>query len=296
MVSGVLDVCETESQQSLQQYICTTTHPSWNELISSFRLTTRHLKSTRRWQKISRKSIFSSLRLSYKDLLWRRLSIDLVAASLRQREFARKITGPESKSLDCPLALSHAIFRYSKFLQLMKRQGPSPHKHITFVPTLDIDLCWHTHQLSPRAYREWCLSHLSRPINHDDTIGVADLDKALRETSLTWLKEYSEGYTTDHLKRKYFSPRRRIAGILFPIYGLYLLYKGRKLEQAQASSGTNSFFEQNADLGQLQCGSYNQGHGKLIRKKADRPEEVMSSWRLILDRRFKIHCMVESLA
>jgi hypothetical protein len=166
-------------------------------------------------------------------LVYRDLSIDLVAAALRQREFAKKITSTECAGMDSPFALFKATTRYHKFMLLMKRQGK---KHENLVPTLDIDLCWHTHQLFPRPYREWCLEHLGRAVNHDDTIGTASLSQGLRQTSLAWLGAYREAYTTDDLKKSYYSTGRKVAGIIFPPYGLHMLSVGRKLEQARTGT------------------------------------------------------------
>jgi hypothetical protein len=101
------------------------------------------------------------------------------------------------------------------------------------VPTLDIDLCWHTHQLSPRPYREWCVENLGRGINHDDTIGKSNLKDGLRFTSISWLEAYKEPYTTDDLKKEYVTTGRKVAGVLFPLYGLHVMAKAKRLEQAQ---------------------------------------------------------------
>lgn len=106
-------------------------------------------------------------------------------------------------------------------------------KTTNFVPTLDIDLCWHTHQLFPVSYRQWCIEHLGTAINHDDTIGRGDLNVGLRETSLAWYKAYRESYTTDDLRGTYFSTGRKVAGALFPPYGLYMLRRGQQLNQAR---------------------------------------------------------------
>ena len=37
------------------------------------------------------------------------------------------------------------------------------------VPALDIDLFWHTHQLTPSNYLPWCNHHIGRPINREFT-------------------------------------------------------------------------------------------------------------------------------
>ena len=225
---------EEPTTRNLRTYVSSPAEPSWEELISVFKKELRGLKHNRsRLQDPRRLNIFSSLLLSYQDIVWNGFSIDLVAASLRQREFATRITNSEHMRLDCPSALSNAGDRYCAFMLLMKHRDPRTKRHISLVPTMDIDLCWHTHQLFPRLYREWCIRHLSRPINHDDTIGTGDLEKGLRETSLLWLDAYSEAYTSDDLKKKYFSWWRRGVGLVFPPYGIYMLRKGKELDQVR---------------------------------------------------------------
>src|SRR5208282_4887806 len=162
-----------------------TDNPSWEGFIPSFRKTAIELRSVRLMRALSRTNIFASIRSGYMGILWQDLSIDLVAASLRQREFAKRITGSECSGIDTPFALFKANTRYHKFLLLMNRKTASK-KNINLVPTLDIDLCWHTHQLVPVPYRNWCIEHLGTAINHDDTIGRGDLNIGLRETSLAW--------------------------------------------------------------------------------------------------------------
>lgn len=213
--------------------------PSWKDFFHAFRETLSELKAAQKFKDINRRNIFARLRTAYMGIIWRDLSIDLVAASLRQREFARKITSEECHGIDSPFALSKATTRYHKFLLLLKRsENPlktSPH----LVPTLDIDLCWHTHQLFPLSYQGWCLTHLGRAINHDDTIKKTNLTAGLRLTSLAWLEAYREPYTTDDMKKAYLTTGRKLAGIIFPQYGLHVLSKGRKLDQAR--TGISNF-------------------------------------------------------
>jgi hypothetical protein len=156
---------------------------------------------------------------------------DVVTASLRQREFAINITGQACRGLNSPSALRNAVTRYHMFMLLMKPLPAST--NTTLVPTWDIDLCWHTHQLFPGAYRSWCTVNLRRLINHDDTIRRSTAVKGLRETSLLWVKAYHKGYTTDDLKKEYFSTWRTVAGIIFPPYGLLMILKGHQLKQAK---------------------------------------------------------------
>jgi hypothetical protein len=207
--------------------------PSWEGILNSFRKTSEELKNARLLRMISRRNFFNSIRGAYMGILWRDLSIDLVAAALRQREFAKKITGVECHGMDTPFALFKANTRYHKFLLLMNRKTANKRRYPNLVPTLDIDLCWHTHQLFPVPYREWCTEHLGTAINHDDTIGRGELDVGLRETSLAWYDAYREPYTTDDLRQSYVSTSRKVAGALFPPYGLYMLNKAKKLKQAR---------------------------------------------------------------
>lgn len=206
---------------------------SWQGFIQAFRRTVVDLKSIRLLTVLSKPGIFQSIRSSYMGILWHDLSIDLVAACLRQREFIKRITGSECSGLDTPFALFKANTRYHKFLLLLNRKNQSNKKKTNLVPTLDIDLCWHTHQLFPVAYRQWCTDQLGTTVNHDDTIGRGDLAVGLRQTSLAWYDAYRESYTTDDLRQTYFTTGRKIAGVLFPPYGLYMLKKARKLDQAR---------------------------------------------------------------
>ena len=224
----------TLSGTSLYTYI-RRDNPTWKGFIEAFRDTIKELKAARKFRNIDQRNIFARLRVAYMGIVHPFLSIDLVAASLRQREFATKITSPECSGMDSPFALYKATTRYHKFMLLMNRDGK---KARFLVPTMDIDLCWHTHQLFSRPYREWCLQHLHRAINHDDTIGSGDLGQGLRVTSLAWLEAYREPYTTDDLKKGYFTTERKVAGILFPPYGLHMWSKGKKLDKARTGNSS----------------------------------------------------------
>lgn len=218
---------------SLSRYV-TVSQPNWKGFIHAFGITIDQLKSVRKFRLIQRRTIFAQLRVAYMGLVHQCLSIDLVAASLRQREFATKITSQECSGMDSPFALFKASMRYHKFMLLIGRSS----KKSILVPTLDIDLCWHTHQLFPPSYREWCWEHLKRPVNHDDTIGKGDLSQGLRDTSLAWLEAYREPYTTDELQKGYITTGKKVAGIIFPPYGLHLLYQKRQLDKARTGSAS----------------------------------------------------------
>jgi hypothetical protein len=115
-------------------------------------------------------------------------SMDLPQAVLRQRGFADKITTRYPHDPVSPALLWQARTRYAKFMGLMRgRMTP-------LVPTLDIDLIWHTHQLSPVEYSRWCMHHIGRDINHDDTIEENSLDTGLQSTQALWSEIYNEAY------------------------------------------------------------------------------------------------------
>lgn len=159
-------------------------------------------------------------------------SLDLVAASLRQREFTTRII-QECRGIDCSADLSKAISRYHKFLRLMRKKHKITGKHIPLVPTLDVDLAWHTHQLYPHNYRDYCITFVGRMINHDDTFEAKVIGDGLRDTSLAWLKEYDEPYTTKDLRKEYFTTKRKVVGVMFPPYGIVILRTGKKLTRAR---------------------------------------------------------------
>lgn len=159
------------------------------------------------------------------SVVWKDLSLDLVAASLRQRTFAEKITRL-MRGVGLASALTQGITRYQSFMLLMTRTS-------SLVPTLDIDLCWHTHQLYLGSYQRWCIHHIGRVIDHDDTIGKAGENQGLRKTSLVWFQAYHKGYASNDLRNEYFSRARRVAGVLFLPYGLYVIWKGYKLNQTR---------------------------------------------------------------
>ncbi|KAG6908089.1 hypothetical protein DXG01_006180 [Tephrocybe rancida] len=93
-------------------------------------------------------------------------SVDLVGAVIRQGSFIKKmydLKWTEPTFFDGPddeLALQHAIARYHGFLDLMAAAPSSFH-----VPTLDIDLAWHTHQLLGEKYNADCLKFVGRYVD-----------------------------------------------------------------------------------------------------------------------------------
>jgi hypothetical protein len=115
-------------------------------------------------------------------------SFDLTQALRRQMSFAQKITAlyPYDPIPDALLLLSQE--RYAKFMNLIRLDGAT-----TPVATMDIDLFWHTHQLSS-SYLQWCTRHVDHHVNHDDTLPQTELGTGLEDTVNAWGEHYSEDY------------------------------------------------------------------------------------------------------
>jgi hypothetical protein len=85
--------------------------------------------------------------------------------------------------------LRRAVDRYDKFLHLF-RLYPG-----TFlVPTLDVDLVWHTHQCSAEDYRQFVTERVGRFINHDDKIGRGTLDFGFTSAEEWYRVTFGEQY------------------------------------------------------------------------------------------------------
>lgn len=117
---------------------------------------------------------------------------DLVGAVLRQERFTEKMT-----QLDwlhnqlLKKTIAELIIRYLRYLNLLTR---TDHQRM-LVPTLDIDLIWHTHQLSPYFYYQECmLSLLGAVIDHDDKVEEARLDLGFKDTALLYYTKFKEPY------------------------------------------------------------------------------------------------------
>jgi hypothetical protein len=116
-------------------------------------------------------------------------SIDLAQAVKRQISFAQKITATYPYDpVPNPLLLSSQE-RYAKFMNLLRLNTVA-----MLVPTMDIDLFWHTHQLSTTTYLSWCTRYVGRHINHDDTLPEVELSTGTDDTVAVWALNYSEDY------------------------------------------------------------------------------------------------------
>ncbi|KAG8893318.1 hypothetical protein FRB99_002045, partial [Tulasnella sp. 403] len=62
------------------------------------------------------------------------------------------------------------------------------------VPTLTIDLAWHTHQLLCVEYRESTLTLLGTIVDHDDAVEQENLSAAFETTAFLWTNKYNVPY------------------------------------------------------------------------------------------------------
>ncbi|KAF7133833.1 hypothetical protein CNMCM5793_005245 [Aspergillus hiratsukae] len=114
----------------------------------------------------------------------------LFAAVERQRVFVDKMVGYLwIRSPGVHGTLSRAITRYEHFLQVFKLRPGT-----TLVPTLDIDLVWHTHQCSASMYEASMEKWAGRFINHDDTIPSGVLRTQSDETSVLFRDYFGMEY------------------------------------------------------------------------------------------------------
>lgn len=84
--------------------------------------------------------------------------------------------------------LSRALIRYHKYLDLLSSSWT------LLVPTLDIDLAFHTHMLKEDYYAR-CFLLVGRFVNHDDAIETGILSEAFDRTAMLWRQRYQQPYS-----------------------------------------------------------------------------------------------------
>ena len=120
-----------------------------------------------------------------------KLSYDIASAVKRQAPFYYQVSLPHYKT--DKQFLDDAVVRYLKFLKL-KQANPK----LFIVPTLDIDLMWHTHQVHPLSYVIDCKVILGSILPHDDDVddrsSDSKLTKSYEETKKLWKSMFEEEY------------------------------------------------------------------------------------------------------
>lgn len=117
-------------------------------------------------------------------------ALDLAGAVTRQGEFVEKMHDIDwLHSPALPSTMHRLVVKYIRFVDIMKDKN-----HMA-VPTLDVDLAWHTHQLSPLSYFQYTVAQTGQFIDHDDKVAEAKLTDAFAWTSKTYQKLYNEPYS-----------------------------------------------------------------------------------------------------
>ena len=120
-------------------------------------------------------------------------NVNLLASMVeRQANFITKMGDHmwfRSPALDG--TLSRALVRYESFMRLFKQ-----HPRSTLVPTLDIDLVWHTHQCSPNQYWTSSMTLAGRVINHNDELDKSTLRCGFKETARFYEMRFKDEYNT----------------------------------------------------------------------------------------------------
>ena len=118
---------------------------------------------------------------------------DLVGCVLRQESFVKKMnTINWVHSTTAQEKLETSLVRYQRFFRMLTDKNLKR----MLVPTLDIDLMWHTHQLWMYGYFHDCLnSPCHSAIDHNDKIEEAKLDNGFEYTSKAYKKKFKEDYS-----------------------------------------------------------------------------------------------------
>lgn len=184
---------------------------------------------------------------------------DLVGCVLRQERFIRKMN--DINWLESPwikLSMEKAKSRYEKFFDLFKASKSS-----MFVPTLDIDLFWHTHQLNFYYYYKDCERTGRSFIDHNDKVDQFQIDNSFEATARLFKHTYNEEYSlctcwycmaaTDRSKSPFKNVLRRNSSEVKEVYDL--IYDGDVSISHVSIHNSIAFSSQKAKFGEIQLRS-----------------------------------------
>ncbi|KAF5181520.1 Glycine-rich domain-containing protein [Thalictrum thalictroides] len=119
---------------------------------------------------------------------------DFVSAVKRQSPFFYQVSKP---FMNDGLFLEEAAARYKGFLHMIKRNKERSIRRFC-VPTYDIDLMWHTHQLHPVSYCKNLVKTLGKVLEHDDMDSDRGkgqkLDVGFSGTTMQWEETFGTRY------------------------------------------------------------------------------------------------------
>lgn len=144
--------------------------------------------------------------------------MDLVKGMYRQMDFVNKVCCNINYWKN-EANIKRSISRYKKFLTLIKS------KNKILVPTVDIDLAWHTHQCNHSNYYNYCMRQIGRLVNHDDTIGPCDLQRAYAKTFIYWSEKYNNPYSFHPPSLEHWYEGHECFSSLIPFYANLRIYR-----------------------------------------------------------------------
>ena len=118
-------------------------------------------------------------------------ALELGGAVIRQGIFVDKMHSIDW--LHSPAArqtMTRLLVKYARFIRII-----ADYPLHTAVPTLDVDLAWHTHQLSPKSYFDYTVKMCKKFIDHDDKMNEDALSTGFEWTSKTYEKLHQEVYS-----------------------------------------------------------------------------------------------------
>jgi len=174
---------------------------TWSDLCNSIIMQLKERRIDIRYVKSLLKSMIKNFVLSSS-------SIDLIKAMYKQLEFCKKIR-------NFKLNIKSSIDKYNKFMFLIK------YSNKMLVPTIEIDIIWHSHIKQYDKYVQYCENICNKIIHHNDKIDKNNLKTAFAYTCIKWSKMYNETYSQNKPKYGDYAP-----GLNY--YSPYRLYKWYK--------------------------------------------------------------------
>jgi hypothetical protein len=117
-------------------------------------------------------------------------ALDLVGAVVRQGSFIEKMHDIDwLHSPALPATMTRLILKYERFVIIMN--DPT---HMA-VPTLDVDLAWHTHQLNPPSYMNYTICKTGQFVTTTTKLPRQPLNDAFAWTAKTYEKRYGGKYS-----------------------------------------------------------------------------------------------------
>lgn len=118
-------------------------------------------------------------------------ALELGSAVIRQSGFVDKMQSIDwLHSPAVRQTMNRLLTKYARFIEII---ATFPMEGA--VPTMDVDLAWHTHLLSPKAYFDYTIMKCKRFIDHNDKVDEDSLSTRFEWTCKTYEKLFQEVYS-----------------------------------------------------------------------------------------------------